>query len=338
MKRLIIIAPLALVAACSGGAGDEGGKKEEPVALVRTVAAGVGSASAQAPVYGMVEPGAGGEMSLVAPAEAVVERILAPNGTPVAAGTPILTLRPSRAAAGDLAKAAADAAASAAAYARAQRMRGEGLVSDADVETARAAQQGAQAALARLGMGPGGLTLRARHGGVVQKLTARGGDQVAAGTALASVASGHDLQIRFGVDPALARRIHPGLPLVLATPHASLTVSGVDSQPDPATRQTSLYARLPKGLALAPGQAVSAVLELESAARRAVSVPYGALLDDGGKSYVFVVRGGVAHRQDVLPGNSSGEAIDILRGVSPGDRLVVEGASGLDDGMKVREQ
>ncbi|WP_206239642.1 efflux RND transporter periplasmic adaptor subunit [Novosphingobium terrae] len=339
MKQIFALIPLALLAACGGAAADDeaGAKKEDPTATVRTAVAGMGSIGAQTPIYGTVEPSPGGEFSLVTPAEAVVERILAPNGTQVAAGQAIVTLKPSRASAGDLAKASSDAAASSAAYQRAQRLRAQGLASDADVETARAAAQAAQAALARFGMGTSGLTLRAPHAGVVQKLTARAGDQLAAGALLASVATGHDLQARFGVDPALARQIHPGQTLSLADPKANLTVSGVDSQPDPATHQVSLYARVPAGLALVSGQAITAALGLGHAAQ-GVSIPYAALLDDGGKSYVFVVRGGLAHRQDVLPGNSSGETIQIIKGIAPGDRLVIEGASGLDDGMKVREQ
>lgn len=338
MKPLLLIAPLTLLAACSGTPDeDEAGKKEEPVALVRLAVAGQGSTTSGTPLYGLVEPTAGAETSLVAPAETVVARILAPNGTVVAAGAPILALTPNRAVAGDLAKAQADVAASSAAYARAQRMRAQGLVSDADVESARAAAQGAQSQLARLGIAPGGLTLRAPRGGVVQRLSAHVGDQVAAGTVLASVVSGRDLQARFGLDPALAQGIHPGQRLMLGEPAIPLTVSGVDSLPDPASRQVSLYARLPSGAGLAPGQAVSATLMADKGGQ-GVSVPYAALLDDGGKSYVFVVRGGVAHRQDVLPGNSSGETILIRQGVRPGDRLVVEGASALDDGMKVRER
>ena len=337
MKSPAILLPLALLAACSASPEEEGAKKEEPVALVRLAAAGMAGAQGQTPLYGMVEPGAGGEVSLITPADAVVERILAPNGTPVGRGAPILTLRPSRANAADLAKAGADAAASSAAYARAQRMRAQGLVSDADVETAKASAQAAQAALARFGMGAGGLTLRAPRPGVVQKLTARGGDQVPAGTTLASVATGRDLQVRFGIDPALAGQVHVGQRLDLAAPHAALAVTGVEKQPDPVTHQLSLYARLPAGLTLTPGQVVSAMLAM-GPAQRGVDAPYAALLDDGGQSYVFVVRGGIAHRQDVLPGSSVGERVQILRGVAPGARLVVEGASGLEDGMKVRER
>jgi multidrug efflux pump subunit AcrA (membrane-fusion protein) len=49
------------------------------------------------------------------------------------------------------------------------------------------------------------------------------------------------------------------------------------------------------------------------------------------------VRNGVARRVDVSPGNSSGDSIQILKGLNPGDRVVTEGGTALEDGMKVNE-
>ena len=66
-------------------------------------------------------------------------------------------------------------------------------------------------------------------------------------------------------------------------------------------------------------------------------MPYAALLDDGGRSYVFVVKDGVARSRNVVPGSSAGDSIAIASGVAPGERVVVAGGTALDDGMKVRD-
>ena len=53
---------------------------------------------------------------------------------------------------------------------------------------------------------------------------------------------------------------------------------------------------------------------------------------------MFVVTNGIASRRDVTPGNSSGDTIQILKGLQPGERVVSEGGAALEDGMRVHEE
>jgi RND family efflux transporter MFP subunit len=343
MNRIMALLPLALLAGCGSGAGSGGEEadKAPPVALVRTASATLGATADQTSLYGIAEAGPGSEHTLVAPAEAIVDRILAPNGTAVSPGQVIATLKPSGTTATELVKASADAASAEAAYARAKRMRADGLVSDADVETARAAAETAHATRVNLGMEAGGTSLRAPISGVVQGLNAKIGDQVAAGATLANIATKGNLRAHLGIDPTLAQRVHPGQQLELKTisgeGHILVPVSGVDTQVDPSTRLASVYASVPRGVDVGPGEALRGSLQLVAKAS-GITIPYSALLDDGGRSYVFVVRGSVAHEQDVSPGSSNGDRIQILKGLSAGDRVVTEGGTALEDGMKVTEQ
>lgn len=340
MNRMIAFLPMVLLAGCGSGGGGDAGDKADPVAQVRTAPAAMGATAEQTVVYGSAEAGPGGAHSLIAPAETIVDRILAPNGTVVRAGEVVATLKPSRTTATDLAKASADAASATAAYARANRLRADGLASDADVETARAAAETARATLTNLGIVRGGMTLRAPAAGVVQGLSAKTGDQIAAGATIASIASKGDLRAHFGIDPAIAQRVRIGQPLELASisggSRATVRVDGLDTQVDPSTRLASVYGDVPPGFDVGPGEALRGSLSL-AARGNGITIPYAALLDDGGRSYVFVVRGGVAHEQDVSPGSSTGDRIQILKGLSAGDRVVTEGGTALEDGMKVRE-
>lgn len=340
MNRTIAFLPLMLLAGCGSGGGEDAAGKTDPVAQVRTAPATMGATTEQTIVYGVTEAGPGGERSLIAPAEVIVDRIFAPNGTAVRAGEVVATLKPSRTTATDLAKADADAASSDAAYARAKRLRADGLASDADVETARAAAETARAARANLGIGRGGMMLRAPIAGVVQGLSAKTGDQVAAGATIASIAVKGDLRAHFGIDPAIAQRVKLGQPLELSSvsgsSHATISIDGLDTQVDPTTRLASVYGDVPAGFGVGPGEAVRGSLSLAAKAN-GITIPYGALLDDGGRSYVFVIRGGVAHEQDVSPGSSTGNRVQILKGLSAGDKVVTEGGTALEDGMRVRE-
>ena len=341
MNRLMALLPLLALTGCRLAQEGDDARKTDPVARVRTALAETGAAAASTLIYGTAEMGPGGERTLVAPAESIVDRIFAPNGTAVRAGDTILTLKPSRTSATDLAKASADAASAEAAYQRALRLRADGLASDADVETAKATRQTAAATLANIGMARGGVMLRAPVAGVVQGLNAKSGDQVAAGASVASVAEKGNLRARFGLDPALAQRVRPSQALELSglsgEGSATVPVTGVDPQVDSTTRLATVYARIPAGFHVGPGEAIRGSLSLAGQAG-GIQIPYAALLDDGGRSYVFVVSGGIAHEQDVLPGNSAGDRIQILKGLNVGDKVVTEGGTALEDGMKVAEQ
>ena len=340
MKRGLLILSVLLLVGCAkggGGASDEN-SSDEPVAEVRVAAATLGSSDGAVSAYGATEAGPGATHALVAPAEAIVDSVLAPTGTAVNAGQGVVTLRPSRTSRLESAKALSDARAANAAYGRALRLRKDGLASDADVETARSAAASAHAAVANIGIG-GGLTLRASAAGTVQGLTAKPGDQVPAGTTVATIVGRGDVRARFGVDPAIAPRIHTGTTaqIQLAGGGAPVTVPivGVDPSVDPTTRLASVFVRVPPGLSLAAGEPLRATVQV-GATGQGIIIPYSALLDDGGRSYVFVVRKGVAKRVDVSPGNSTGDTVQILKGLQPGDQVVTEGGTALDDGMKVK--
>ncbi|HEY7042957.1 MAG TPA: efflux RND transporter periplasmic adaptor subunit, partial [Nocardioidaceae bacterium] len=68
----------------------------------------------------------------------------------------------------------------------------------------------------------------------------------------------------------------------------------------------------------------------------AVLVPREAVVQQDGRSVVFVVQDGRARARPVETGISSDQGIEIVSGVTPGDRVVVVGQQGLRDGSAVR--
>jgi len=339
MTRATICGFALLLAGCSGAADDA--KEPEPVALVKLAPVAQGGGEQQVTVYGAAEAGGLGKVTLVAPAEATIVAIDAPAGTQVGQGQVVARLAASPTTRVDLVKASSDAQASDAALARALRLRADGLVSNAEVDSARAAAQSARALRSSMAQRASGLTLRAPAAGVVESVTPAVGDLVQPGAAVASVVRPGNVRVRFGIDPGTARSIRPGMVLSIAgnaarTPLA-VTVASISPVVDPQTRLASVYADIPAGSGISPGEALTATIG-GGGSTTALTIPYAALLDDAGQPYVYVVVGGVAHRRDVATQPSSGDRVTVTRGLKLGERVVVEGGTAVEDGMKVRTQ
>jgi len=95
------------------------------------------------------------------------------------------------------------------------------------------------------------------------------------------------------------------------------------------TTRVRMQVKNPKGLTFRPGEYGS--VEFATPTRKALTVPRDAVVDTGLHTYVFVVQGeGVFSPREVELGDEQGEMLTVLRGVSPGDR-VVSGATFLID-------
>lgn len=340
MIRAIAPGLLLVLAGCSGSGSSGDEQDASPVALVTLAPVQMGTVAQTVTLYGAVEQGAVAQYTLAAPVEAMLVAVPAPVGTAVARGQLVVLLRPTPATQADLSSAKSAAAAADAALARAKRLRADGLASDADVESARSAAETARARLQGLSQQAGGLDLRAPGPGNVEAVAFNPGDIVSAGAVVATISrAGGWLRARFGVDPAAARRLAPGETLTVSPASGGSTfvtrIASVDPTVDPQTHLASVFAPLPPGLDVGPGEPLSAQVPVARSGN-ALTIPYQALLDDGGQPYVYVVTHGVAHRLDVTTGPSSGDTIAITKGLAAADEVVVQGGTAVEDGMKVR--
>ena len=341
IDALAVVAAAFWLASCGGAAKeDSADKPADPVATVQTAVAQPGTASETLTVYGAAEAGAGGERTLTAPVEATVAQVLVPSGGAVAAGQAVVELTPGPTARLDLSKAASDAATATAALARARRLRTDGLMSDADVETARAAAQVATTTAASLGARGAQLTLRAPVAGTVTTIANAPGDLVPAGTAVVHIAARGGLRARFGIEPQTLARLHVGGAVTVRDgaggAPASARITAIDALVDPATRLGSVFTALPPGIRAGTGEPLLASLAL-GGDTPGVTVPEAALSDDAGQAFVYVVSGGVAHKREVATGPVAGGRAAVTSGLNAGERVAVDGLTGLEDGIKVRE-
>ena len=211
MKYLLFASALVL-SGCSP-TSEDAEKAPEAVALVAVGRADAGQISERLSLYGTVESGPAGKRTLSVPVDAIVRSVVAPVGTRVAAGDVIVRLDPAPTARLDMVKAAADARVADAGLARVLRLRADGLVSDAEVETARAAATSANATRSSLAGRTTQLVLRAPAPGFVQTVAVSEGEMLTAGAVVATLAGNGNVRARFGIDPALLGRLHVGAPL-----------------------------------------------------------------------------------------------------------------------------
>lgn len=328
---------MLMLAGCSGGTSQD--NAPDPTALVSVAIAQSGGVASTQAIYGAVEQNADTQFNLSAPVEAIVSRIAAPVGSAVGRGQLVVALSASPSTRAQFSQAEANATVAEAALARARRLRADGLVSDAEVESARATAQGASAAREALSLQRGELALRAPVPGHVQSIASSPGDLVASGATIATISRDGDLRARFGIDPALISRLSRGsglrLSLLGRKPDITVPIASVDPSVDVTTQLASVYASVPAAYGVKAGQSLTGHITLEKSTG-ALTVPYEALLDDGGQPYVFVVSGGVAHRRDVEVSAFGLDSVAIAKGIRAGEQVVVKGGTALEDDMKVR--
>ena len=73
-----------------------------------------------------------------------------------------------------------------------------------------------------------------------------------------------------------------------------------------------------------------------AAAAPTVSVPKAALKTDGGSAIVFVLKDDRVERRAVRAGLETGDEVEVLSGLTPGERVVVDAPPQLKDGDRVR--
>lgn len=203
--------------------------------------------------------------------------------------------------------------------------------SEARVGTARAARD--TAALRR-----GFTELRAPADGIVSKRLVQPGQVVAAGAELLRLIRDGRLEWRAELPVAQLAMIAPGDRVALRS-LTGATVEGrvraVSPGVDPATRTGTVFVDLPA----APGLMTGAYLEgrIDTGTARAATVPTAAVVLRDGFPTVFVPgAGNVVRARRVRTGVRSGDAVELLDGPKPGERVVLRGAGFLADGDRVR--
>jgi membrane fusion protein (multidrug efflux system) len=217
----------------------------------------------------------------------------------------------------------------------------QGFATRAQIDAAQAAVDVARGQVAASRSQIGDRVIRAPFSGWLSLRRISAGTVVNAGTPIATIVDYSRIKLDFPIPELFLAAIRPGAPVVAraaAYPDRLFegTVASIDPIIDPVTRAATVRALIPNAdRALRPGMLMTVVLESRS--REALVVPELAVVGLGEQRYVFRVDSeNVATRVPVRTGQRRDGLVEIVSGLSEGDRIVIEGTVKVRDGLVVR--
>lgn len=171
--------------------------------------------------------------------------------------------------------------------------------------------------------------------GVVLAKQVEAGQTVFPGTPLMTVEGDQGFRLEVAAPEGLLGKVKPGDQVGVAVEGASLTgrVSEVVPTVDPVSRTFTVKIEV-QAKGLRSGSYGKALFK--TGARQGIAVPAAAVIERGALTSVWVVSGqGIARLRLVKLGRAEGERVEILSGLSAGERIVTAGADKVTDGAKV---
>lgn len=328
-----------LLAAC----GDEGrvasGPQAAPAAVVTTQVARIQPWSDTIAALGTVQ--ARESVTLTAKVSETVERVHFESGQEVAAGAILVTLS------GNQQRAALQAAEAAAREAEQQYRRGaelvqQQLISRSLLDTQQATRDAAVARVAQMRADIGDRSIRAPFAGMLGIRQVSPGSLVTPGTALATLDDISRVYVDFPVPEVQLAQLAVGQQLVgtsAAWPGETFSgvVSTIDARIDATTRAVVVRGDFPNpDRHLRPGMLVQ--VSLERPRREALVLPEIAVVQVGRETFVWRVRDDdTVERAIVQVGERRAGRVEVVKGVSEGERIVVDGTGKLRPGMAIAE-
>ena len=175
------------------------------------------------------------------------------------------------------------------------------------------------------------LTVRSPVAGMVANLAQDQKAHIADGAALITVVDLSAFEIEFKVSESYAGEVKPGMATEITL--GSQTVAGTVTAISPEVRQNEVTGRVrfanapPSGLRQNERAAVRIVLDERDSV---VKLERGSFIDEATRA-VYVVRGGRALRIPVQLGVASVTEIEAIRGLAPGDEVVVSDTRDFND-------
>ena len=158
-------------------------------------------------------------------------------------------------------------------------------------------------------------------------------------TVIATLTKIRPLKVEFSVPERYAGLLKPGASLHFTVEGQMDTLSAkvyaTDSKVDPETHTYTIRAQYANSNGkLMPGRYVNVSLNAHEY-KDAIAVPSEAIISEMGKDKVFLYKNGIAQPAEIVKGLRTASQVQVLKGVQPGDTVIVSGTMQLRTGQKV---
>ena len=195
------------------------------------------------------------------------------------------------------------------------------------------AEQGVRAAGVMLGYAE----IRAPFAGVVTARTAEPGSMATPGAPLVTIEREGAYRLEASVEESQVKSIHAGQPVTVSLDALGRTmnarVTEIVPAVDAASREYIVKIDVPALAELRSGMFGRAVFA--GGTRGVLAIPAAAVTERGQLESVMVADGGYAHTRLITIGQKSGDQVEVLSGLSAGERVVCPRPPELADGAKV---
>ncbi len=220
-----------------------------------------------------------------------------------------------------------------------------------DYNAQQAAIRGLEGRVAEAKLQFGDSSLRAPYDGVIAQRLVDEGQNIVANNPVIRFQNVNDIDIvvdvpeGFIADDIRSSSIQQSIAELSTAPGRQFPVriKEVSQIADPRTQifQVRFAMKAPPGIIALPGMTANVIINTRGnrGASNLLVVPVSAISkQETGEQVVWVLGSDqTVHRHPVKMGAPSGDRIEIIGGVQPGDRIIVAGASFLREGMKVRD-
>ena len=183
--------------------------------------------------------------------------------------------------------------------------------------------------------------VKARVSGTITALPLDRGDAVNPQVPVATIGDLNRLQVVTAIPERFISRISTGMAAEVSLEawpgHViPLEISEINPVVDSASRTLEIKMNIPPGQDKAKAGMYAEIRLTTDEKDLVVKVPADTVLRRLGEIFVYVVEGDLAEKRLVVPGITLGGVVEIIEGLEAGEKVVYQGQTLLEDGVKVR--
>ena len=336
LPALALLTALLLSACADDQAGGGGERAARPVSVTSTVVQPVAWRDS---IEALGTARANESLVLTSKVTETVDAVKFEDGDQVSAGDVLVDLS-GRAEVAALEEAQAAYKEARQQYERQAELVGQGTIARSQLDTQVAARDATKARVEAIRARLSDRVITAPFDGVLGFRQVSPGTLITPGTAIATLDDISTIKLDFSVPERFLSTVTPGqqvTALSAAWPEREFqgVVTTIGSRVDPVTRAVPVRAELPNddGL-LRPGMLLT--VRLFEAPRQTLAIPEIALTQVGSQAFVYRIGpDGTVQQADVEIGARRRGEVEIVAGLQPGERIVVDGPVTLRPGAKV---